>query len=143
MRDAIWGDADERLELAGAFVTSFPLDEGAFHGSLQRLLGHRDAMLLVAEGERGQVVGYLLAFVHDTFFAHGPVAWIEEVAVDAAVRRHGGGRALTEECERRALARGAKLVGLATRRALTFYEFMDYEESGTYLRKLLWRRARG
>ena len=118
-RVAILGDADELLELARAFVTSFPLDEGAFHGSLERLLGHRDAVLLVAEGERGQVVGYLLAFVHDTFFANGPVAWIEEVAVDAAVRR-GCGRALTEECERRALARGAKLVGLATRRALTF-----------------------
>ena len=137
MRDATWGDADELLELARAFVTSFPLDEGVFHGSLERLVGHRDAMILVAEGERGPVVGYLLAFVHDTFFANGPVAWIEEVAVDAAVRRHGGGRALTEECERRALAHGATLVGLAPRRALTFYESMDCEDSGTYLRKLL------
>lgn len=70
-------------------MTSFPLDDGAFHVSLERLLGHRDAMLLVAEGVRGQVTGYLLAFVHGTFFASGPVAWSEVVAVDAAVQRQG------------------------------------------------------
>jgi hypothetical protein len=32
------------------------------------------ATLLVVEGDRGQVRGYLLAYVHDTFFANGPVA---------------------------------------------------------------------
>lgn len=134
VRDASLDDAGDLLELARTFVISFPLDDGPFHESLERLLGHRDAMLPVVEGERGQVTRYLLAFVHDAFYANRPAAWSDEVAVDAAVRRQGYGRARTEECERRAHARGAKFVGLATRRALPFCESVDYEKSGTYRR---------
>ncbi len=137
VRDATLDDAGDLLVLARSFVTSFPLEDGAFHESLARLLRHRDATLLVVEGAHRKVKGYLLAFVHDTFFANEPVAWIEEIAVDPSVRRQGYGRALTEECERRALARDARLVALATRRAAPFYGSMGYEESATYLRKRL------
>jgi GNAT superfamily N-acetyltransferase len=136
VRDASLDDARDLLVLARTFVTSFPLDDGPFHESLERLLGHRDAMLLVVGGERGHGTGYLLAFVHDTIFATGLEAWCEEGAVEPSVRRQDCGRALTEECERRTLARGAKLVGLAPRRALPFCGSLAYEKSGTYLRKL-------
>jgi GNAT superfamily N-acetyltransferase len=123
--------------LAPSFETSFPLENGAFHESFENLLEHRDATLLVVEEDRGRVTGYLLTFVDDSLFAHGSVDWIGEAAVKASVRRQGYGRALTVECQRRALARGAGLVALAPRRALPFYESMEYEMSGTYLRKLL------
>lgn len=42
-----------------------------------------------------------------------------------------------QDFERGATGRGARLVALATRRAAPFYHALGYEESATYLRKLL------
>lgn len=95
-----------------------------------------DAHLLVAEQD-AQVVGYLLGFVHATFYANGPVAWVEEITVAENSRRHGIGRLLMQQFEQWAAARDARLVALATRRAVPFYQALGYEESALYLRKLL------
>jgi hypothetical protein len=90
-RDATLDDAGDPSVLAPSFVTSFPLENGAFHESFERLLEHRDATLLVVEEDRGRVTGDLLTFVHDSLFAHGSVDWIGEAAVKASVRRQGYG----------------------------------------------------
>ena len=135
-RTAVPGDAASILGLAQAFATSFVVEPAAFQRVFSSLLGDADARLLVAEQER-QVIGYLFGFVHATFYANGLVAWVEEIMVSQSARRQGVGRALMQDFERWAAERGAKLVALATRRAAPFYQALGYEESATYLRKLL------
>jgi GNAT superfamily N-acetyltransferase len=81
-----------------------------------QLLTARDACLLLAvDGE--QCPGYLLGFRHLTFYANGPVGWVEEVLVRSEQRGAGLGRALMSAFERWAAEQGCGLVALATRRA--------------------------
>ena len=129
-------DAASILTLAQAFATSFVVDPAAFQQVFSSLLGDVHARLVVAEQE-GQVLGYLLGFVHATFYANGPVAWVEEITVSEVYRGQGVGRVLMQDFERWATERGAKLVALATRRAAPFYQALGYTESASYFRKLL------
>jgi GNAT superfamily N-acetyltransferase len=129
-------DTDAVLALATAFATSFAVEPAAFQRAFSTLLTDPHTHLLVAEQD-GQVIGYLLGFVHTTFYANGPVAWVEEITVAATARRHGIGRLLMQQFEQWAAARDAKLVALATRRAESFYQALGYAESAIYFRKLL------
>jgi GNAT superfamily N-acetyltransferase len=129
-------DAAAVLELARPFATSFVVEEQAFHQAFAALLASPQAHLAVAETAQ-QLVGYVLGFEHYTFFANGRVAWVEEITVSEALRRRGIGQLLMQEFEAWAIARGCKLVALATRRAAAFYLALGYEESATYFRKLL------
>jgi predicted N-acetyltransferase YhbS len=136
VRPALRSDATALLALAQAFAQSFTVDPERFDRSLDATLVHHDSLLLVAT-DGDEVVGYLGASVHPTLYANGPVAWIEELMVDEVERRAGIGRALVEECERWSVRNGARLVSVATRRAGDFWTAVGYEESATYLRKLL------
>ncbi len=122
--------------IVAEFATSFIPEHPAFQTAFQRLQEDDHACLLVADHD-GRPVGYLLGFDHPTFFANGPVAWVEEVAVRSSWRRNGLGRALMTQFEEWAASRGAKLVALATRRAAEFYRVLGYTESAAYFRKLL------
>lgn len=138
IRPAVASDASAVLELATAFATSFRVDPAAFHASFTGLVETPDARLLVASGaDDDRPVGYVLGFVHATFYANGPVAWVEEITVDAPLRGRGIGRALMDAFEAWAADRGAPLVALATRRAAPFYGALGYEDSAVYFRKLL------
>lgn len=132
------GPADETAvhELAAGMATSFTVERGAFRRSFLDLIETGEAFVLVADLD-GRVSGYLLGFTHPTFFANGPVAWVEEIAVRSELRRRGLGAQLMAEFENRAAAAGARLVALATRRAASFYEAIGYEPSATYFRKEL------
>ena len=97
---------------------------------------HDDALVLVAEsGDR--IVGYLLAHCHLTFLANGSVGWVEELMVDESWRRKGVGAALMTAAETWSTAKGAAYIALASRRAMTFYEAIGYEDSATFFRKSL------
>ena len=92
-------DAGAVLALTTEFATSFVVDPAAFGWAFSALLADPHACLLVAEqGE--QVAGYLLGFEHASFYANGPVAWVEEIAVAETCRRQGIGRLLMQEFER-------------------------------------------
>ncbi len=91
---------------------------------------------MVAESE-GELVGYILGFIHDTFYANGPVAWVEEIMVHPEYRRTGLGGRLMESFESWCKSNGAVLSALATRRASEFYEAIGYEASAKYYRRLL------
>ena len=136
IRPAQDADATAIFALAQPFATSFVVEEPAFHHAFSALLASSQAHLAVAETAQ-QLVGYVLGFEHYTFFANGRVAWVEEIMVSEAFRRQGVGQLLMQEFETWALARGCKLVALATRRAAAFYQAIGYEESATYFRKLL------
>jgi GNAT superfamily N-acetyltransferase len=136
IRRASSEDVEEVLPLVVDFATSFDIDERIFRESFFRLLESRSALVLVAEEEE-RLIGYCLGFSHDTFYANGRVAWLEEIMVLASHRRRGVGEALMKTFEDWARKQGAVLSALATRRAASFYKAIDYEESASYFRKLL------
>ena len=118
-------------------ATSFVPTLERFRATFSELGSRDDALVLVADGAGASVNGYLLGFVHPTFYADAPVAWVEELAVHSAARRQGVGRRLLESFEEWAHSHGARLVALATRRAGAFYSALGYEESAAYFRKML------
>lgn len=124
------------FELVSRFATSFVPERSSFETSLQAVLADESAWLGVAV-EAGAIVGYCLGFDHPTFYANGSVAWVEEIMVREDRHRSGVGRILMDAFEQWASDRGDRLVGLATRRAATFYSGLGYEESATFFRKLL------
>jgi GNAT superfamily N-acetyltransferase len=129
-------DAEAVCDLAALLATSFPFSQARFHDSYAALLSTDTASLLVAV-DRDRVLGYLLGFCHRTFYASGPIAWVEEILVSPQDRRRGIGRALIQAFERWATQRSCVLSALATRRAAPFYLALGYEESATYHRKVL------
>jgi GNAT superfamily N-acetyltransferase len=136
IRSATAGDADAVAGLAAELAQSFTFARTGFDRSYPALLATDDACLLLAvDGQ--QHLGYLLGFQHLTFYANGPVAWVEEVLVREQERGRGTGRALMDAFEQWATARGCALIALATRRAAPFYRALGYEESASYFRKVL------
>ena len=136
VRSAQLSDCDALFSLAKAFAASFAVDRSAFESSFAALIHAPDAFVAVA-AEDGRAVGYVLGFDHQTFYANGRIAWVEEIMVAEDVRLRGVGRQLMESFEQWAESRQSKLVALATRRAAPFYKSLGYAESATYFRKLL------
>lgn len=136
IRQADAGDAEAVAGLAGELAQSFPFAADAFRVSYPALLAEEGACLLVAVNG-GEHLGYLLGFRHLTFYANGPVAWVEELVVRQRDRGRGIGRALMSAFEQWAAAQRCALIALATRRAAPFYRALGYEESAAYFRKML------
>lgn len=136
VRQAQTADAEAIALLAAELAQSFTFERNKFDLAYPQLLAAPDAcLLLAAEGD--QCLGYLLGFRHLTFYANGPVGWVEEVLVQGEHRGRSIGRDLMSEFERWAAGQGCALVALATRRAAPFYRALGYQESATYFRKLL------
>jgi GNAT superfamily N-acetyltransferase len=136
IRHATGHDAAAVATLAGELAQSFAFSREQFSSSYAALLDTGDACLLVADGG-ARPVGYLLGFWHLTFYANGPVGWVEEILVRGEDRGRGVGRSLMTAFEQWAARRGCTLVALATRRAAPFYSALGYEPSASYLRKVL------
>jgi GNAT superfamily N-acetyltransferase len=127
-------DAAAVWPLVRDFAVSYEPEQRAFEHSFTDLLSRPDTLVAVAD-EGGSIIGYLLASCHGTFFANGPVAWVEEVMVAEAARGSGVGRALMTEAERWARSVPCAHMALASRRAGDFYDALGYEPSATYFRK--------
>ncbi len=136
VRSATAEDGPAVADLEAELAQSFEFDRGRFDASYPALAADENARVLVAADEEDRLVGYLLGFKHLTFYANGPVAWVEELLVRSERRQSGLGRALMNSFEDWATGNGCALVALATRRAKPFYLAIGYEESATYLRKL-------
>lgn len=136
VRKADLRDEGQIFDLVKKFATSFGPERSEFIKSFNRLLKDESAVILVAE-KGDMIIGYCLGFDHYAFYANGRVSWLEEIMVDEPYRRNGIGEKIIKEFENWALCRGSKLIGLATRRASSFYAAMGYEESAIFFRKLL------
>jgi GNAT superfamily N-acetyltransferase len=145
IRPATAADAGAVAGLAEGLAQSFTFSRASLDAHYPALLAAGHACLLVADvgagATSGECAGYLLGFEHLTFYANGRVAWAEEVFVRGDLRGRGIGRALMTAFEQWAGERGCALVALATRRAAPFYHALGYEDSATYLRKLLHERS--
>jgi len=136
VRQARAGDADDVARLAAELAMSFEFSAASFRESYPALLAEDGACLLLAV-DGHESIGYLLGFRHLTFYANGPVGWVEEIVVRDQDRGRGTGRVLMDAFEQWAAAEGCRLIALATRRAAPFYRALGYEESATYFRKVL------
>jgi GNAT superfamily N-acetyltransferase len=136
IRRARGGDAGGIAFLAAELAQSFAFSAEKFELTYPALLSARDACLLVA-AEGDECLGYVLGFRHLTFYANGPVGWVEEILVRPECRGRGLGRALMSAFEQWATEHDCTLVALATRRAAPFYRALGYEDSAAYLRKVL------
>jgi GNAT superfamily N-acetyltransferase len=141
IRHAGADDIDGVEVLAAELAMSFEFSREQFRVSYPALLAADGACLLLAV-DGGESVGYLLGFRHLTFYANGPVAWVEEVVVRGRDRVRGIGRALMDAFEEWAGGEGCALVALATRRAAPFYLALGYEDSASYFRKVLVNEVR-
>jgi len=141
IRRASAGDADSVADLAGELAQSFTFSRQRFRRTYPALLADSHACLLLAV-DREERLGYLLGFRHLTFYANGPLGWVEEIFVRRQDRGHGIGRALMGAFEQWAAVQGCALIALATRRAAPFYRAQGYEESAVYFRKVLDDQAR-
>jgi GNAT superfamily N-acetyltransferase len=136
VRPATLADADAVFALADMLAISFPIDRAGFDRTFPHVLDVPGTQLLVAEVD-GRIGGYLLGFVHPTFYANRPVAWVEELAVLPDDRRRGVGSRLMRAFEDRARVDGARLVALATTRAAAFYQAIGYDRRADYFRKTI------
>jgi GNAT superfamily N-acetyltransferase len=141
IRHAGAGDTDGVAGLAAELAQSFTFCLERFRTSYPALLADDRACLLLAVNGH-ESVGYVLGFRHLTFYANGPVGWVEEIVVRRQDRGLGIGRVLMNAFEQWAAAQGCALIALATRRAAPFYHALGYEESATYFRKVLVSQVR-
>jgi GNAT superfamily N-acetyltransferase len=136
IRKAKKNDTEAIFLLAKEFASSFIIDQQSFEHSFSQLYSAPNTRLFVVTNE-SQVIGYCLGFIHQTFYANGKVAWLEEVVVKSEWRRKGAASLLMNQFEAWAKTEGATLNALATRRASEFYNAIGYEASATYFRKIL------
>ncbi len=107
IRHAEGSDADGVAALAAELAQSFEFSPEMFKVNYPALLASDGTCLLLAVNGH-ESLGYLLGFRHLTFYANGPVAWVEEIVVRGHDRMRGTGRALMNTFEQWAAGRGAR-----------------------------------
>ncbi len=135
IRPATTEDVEQLWPLVKEFASSYRPERRAFTQSFTDLVGRADTLILVAVVNTSTIIGYLLGSYHGTFFANGPVAWIEELMVSEAARSQGVATNLTSSAEEWARSIPAAHIAVASRRAGDFYLRIGYVESATYYRK--------
>jgi N-acetylglutamate synthase-like GNAT family acetyltransferase len=136
IREAEIADKKQVLSLAEKFATSFDIIEAKFNEVFNNMVEDENVSFIVAEIEN-KVVGYCLAFHHQTFYANGLVSWVEEITVDEKLRGKNIGSRMMKKIEEISREKDSKVIALATRRSENFYRKNDYEESAICFRKLL------
>src|SRR5688572_23210182 len=136
VRRATVADEFGLFALVRLFPTPTPPSRETFANGLRVKLKDSDGFVAVAEFG-GKLVGYVAGDAHETFYAGGKVAWVDEILVAEDARRQGIGRALMSEFETWAENGRCRLIGLATRAASTFYEELGFEDSSGYFKRYL------
>jgi GNAT superfamily N-acetyltransferase len=130
-------DVEQLWPLVQDFAFSFRPERSSFERSFSDVVLRTDTLVQVAVTDAGAIVGYLLGSCHGTFFANGPVVWIEELMVNEPARRQRVGTSLVSTAEDWARSLPATYIALASRRAGDFYVKIGYEDAATYFRKTL------
>jgi GNAT superfamily N-acetyltransferase len=142
IRRAKLTDELELFGLVGRFPTTTPPSSESFALSFRFKLKDPDSFVAVAELD-SRLVGYISGDAHETFYAGGKTAWVDEILVVEDARRRGLGRALMTEFENWAESGRCKLVGLATRGAASFYEELGFATTAGYFKRYLGPQDRG
>ena len=142
IRRAMLADELELLALVVQFPTPTPSTSESFAQSFRVKLKDPDSFIAVAALD-SKLIGYISGDAHETFYAGGKTAWVDEILVAPDERRRGVGRALMSEFENWAETSRCRLVGLATRGAASFYEDLGFQTSAGYFKRYLKPGDRG
>lgn len=139
LRSAAMADADALVDLLAQL--GYPGAEDFIERRLRELLAHPDALLLVAEGEAGRVLGFIsLHFIPQIALA-GDFCRISYLCVAEAARSLGIGALLERAAVAEARRRGCDRIELHSSQRRTdahrFYAREGYVESPKYLVKPL------
>jgi GNAT superfamily N-acetyltransferase len=136
VRPAKESDADALYGLVSLFPTPTPSSRANFDSALLRILQDGNACVAVASNGT-RLIGYVSGSCHPTFYANGPMAWVDELLVREEHRRGGHGRALISFFENWARSAGCPVVGLATAGATDFYNRLGYASKAGYFKRYL------
>jgi GNAT superfamily N-acetyltransferase len=136
IRNATALDEPALYDLVRSFPSPSARTAAAFADALRIKLSNGSYCTLVAEHE-DRLIGYLAGYTHATFYAGGPIAWVDEIFVDPECRRQAIGRQLMDAFEAWAADGGCVQVSLATRGAAPFYERLGYASGAAYYKKYL------
>ena len=141
IREATPGDEPELLRMMRQLAEQEPgkiqFDEPAARASLRnfRTLPAFGGVWMLCEGNKP--VGYIVLTVGFSFEFHGHDAFIDELYVDAAYRRHGHGRKAVTFIEEKAREMGVNAIHLevdpGNDAAFELYRRAGYEDHDRFL----------
>ncbi len=129
-------DLDAIYELAGQLGDAVHIDRDILEKSYLNFLNDRGHCLLIAK-KRESTIGYLSGYFHNTIYANGKTAYVDEVVVSEKERENGVGKKLMREFEKKSKLNKCVLVSLATAGAKGFYEKLGYVSEALYYKKYL------
>ena len=136
IRKAKEEDVFQIQKLANQLSETISVSESYLHANFSRFLENEEHCLFVAV-QNEIVVGYVSGYFHDAIYASGPVAYVDEIVVDATARTMRTGSQLMAHFEEAAKKKGCLLVSLATYGAKGFYETLGYTSKAGYFKKYL------
>lgn len=123
----------------------YPTNATEIPQRLEKLHARPGTAVLVAENERGEVVGVVTVHLFQALHADEPAAWLTAVVVDENARGQGIGSALVKRAEEWAAEHGALRIQLTSalhrERAHEFYKAREYEHTGVRLTKAFVKRS--
>ena len=136
IRTATALDQTALFDLVRSFPSPSARTSDGYAEALRIKLSDQSYATLVAV-DKDRLIGYLAGCSHQTFYAGGSIAWVDEIWVEPEYRGQGTGRLLMDAFEDWASSRGCVQVSLATRGAAPFYEKLGYASSAGYFKKHL------
>jgi GNAT superfamily N-acetyltransferase len=137
---------DDAAALGGLLgQLGYPTTAAEIPNRLENVHARPGTTVLVAEGEKGDVVGVVTIHLFHTLHTNEPAAWLTAVVVDEKSRGQGVGSALVARAEEWAADHGALRVSLTSalhrEKAHAFYKARDYEHTGVRLTKVFVNRS--
>jgi ribosomal protein S18 acetylase RimI-like enzyme len=136
VRKATQEDMLEIFNLANQLSESINISESYFQANFYHFIENDSHCLLVAV-QNGAVSGYVSGCFHNTIYASGPVAYVDEIVVDVPARGMRIGSILMTQFEEVSKEKGCVIVSLATYGAKNFYEALGYNSKAGYYKKYL------
>ena len=132
-------DADAVFDLVQQLGAAFIPVRTAFDASFAEAVDapdDADILLLVAEGDDGEVRGYALTTIARLLSTNGASAQLQEIAVDESARGQDLGTELVHAVERECIRRDVRQITVASRRAGGFYDRLGYSQNAEYMRRV-------
>lgn len=139
VRRARPADADAVFDLVQQLGAAFIPVRTAFDASFAEAVDapdDADILLLVAEGDDGEVRGYALTTITRLLSTNGASAQLQEIAVDESARGQDLGTELVHAVERECIRRDVRQITVASRRAGGFYDRLGYSQNAEYMRRV-------
>jgi GNAT superfamily N-acetyltransferase len=123
----------------------YPTSAAEIPRRLDNLHARPGTVVLVAEGDNGDVLGVVTVHLFQALHANEPVAWLTAVVVEEKSRGQGVGSALVARAEEWAVEHGALRISLTSalhrESAHAFYKAREYEHTGVRLTKVFVNRS--